>query len=195
MSPFIALADEIIQTAVGVVRRGNRAQLHALDVFPAAIYVTDPDGFISYFNPACVDFAGRKPRVGQDRWCVTWKLFTDDGEFLPHEKCPMAVAIHTRQAVRGVMAVAERPNGTRISFLPFPRPAVGDHGEMMGAVNMLVDIASYDQSMSRDLHKHLRNWQRMIAEQALAAFAIEDLRELVREMEFELARPAPRNLN
>jgi hypothetical protein len=65
----------------------------------------------------------------------------------------------------------------------------------MGAVNMLVDIASYDQSMSKNLHKHLRNWQRMIAEQALAAFAIEDLRELVREMEFELARPAPRNLN
>jgi len=62
MFPFIALADEIIATAVNVVRRGERAQLQALDAFPVALYVTDIEGFISYFNPACVGFAGREPR-------------------------------------------------------------------------------------------------------------------------------------
>jgi PAS domain-containing protein len=191
MFPIIALADEILQTAVNVIRVGDRTRLRALDVFPAAIYATDIDGFISYFNPACVDFAGRNPVMGQDRWCITWKLYTDDGEYLPHEQCPMAIAIQTRHAVRGVTAIAERPNGVRINFLPFPTPVVSDHGEILGAVNMLIDIAGFDRSMSRRLHEHLRSWQLMLVEQALAAFTIDDVRELVREIELKLERQTP----
>jgi hypothetical protein len=52
MFPFIELVDEVLQTAVNVVRRGGRAPPLALDAFPAAIHVTtDLDGFISYVNP------------------------------------------------------------------------------------------------------------------------------------------------
>ncbi len=32
-----------------------------LDAFPAALYVIDVEGFISYFNPVCIDFAGVIP--------------------------------------------------------------------------------------------------------------------------------------
>jgi PAS domain-containing protein len=61
MFPFITLADEVLQSAVSAVRRGGRAERLALDAFPAAFYVTDLDGFISYFNPACVGLAdGRR---------------------------------------------------------------------------------------------------------------------------------------
>src|SRR5271155_5005289 len=104
-----AVADAILRKVVAFVKGGDRVQLRALDTFPVAIYVTDIDGFITYFNPACVDFAGRTPTLNRDRWCVTWKLYTNSGDFLPHERCPMAVAIQTRRAVRGAAAVAERP--------------------------------------------------------------------------------------
>jgi hypothetical protein len=67
------------------------------------------------------NFAGRTPAVGRDRWCVTWKPYTDEGEFLPHDECPMAVAIKTKFAVRGVTAVAERPDGTRVNSGPIQR--------------------------------------------------------------------------
>jgi PAS domain S-box-containing protein len=150
MFPFITLADEVLQTVVSVVKRGGRAQRLAFDTFPAAIYVTDLDGFISHFNPACVGFAGRTPTIGQDRFCVTWKLYTDEGDFLPHDQCPMAVAIQTRQAVRGATVVAERPNGTRINFLPFPTPVIGDHGEMLSAVNTLIDVTSRHEGALND---------------------------------------------
>ena len=52
----------------------------------------------------------------------------------------MAVAIRERRAVRGVEAVAERPDGTRINFMPFPTPVFDDQGQLAGAVNLLLDI-------------------------------------------------------
>jgi PAS domain-containing protein len=113
-------ADRILHMATEAVRRGEDSLLSALDQLPAAIYVTDPAGFITYYNPACIDFAGRVPTVGRDRWCVTWKLYTEDGAFLPHEQCPMAVAILEKRSVRGVTAVAERPDGSRVNFMPCP---------------------------------------------------------------------------
>jgi PAS domain S-box-containing protein len=156
-----AVADEILRTALDVVRAGDRALREALDELPAAIYVTDADGFVTYFNPACIDFAGRIPEVGQDRWCVTWKLYTDDGEFLPHEECPMAVAIKTRFPVRGLTAVAERPDGTRVNFQPYPTPVLGEDGELLGAVNMLIDVT--DSRQAEFLRSQARRCRRLAA--------------------------------
>ena len=119
----------------------------ALDALPVPIYVTDPDGLVVYFNPACIDFAGRTPVVGHDRWCVTWKLFTDQGEFLPHDQCPMARAILERRKVRGMTAYAERPDGTRVKFMPYPTPLFDKDGGFKGAINMLIDVTDSRQAM------------------------------------------------
>jgi PAS domain S-box-containing protein len=126
---------------VNALRSRGPAAHEALDALPAPIYVTDADGSVTYFNEACIAFAGRRPVVGEDRWCVTWKLYTSDGEFLPHDQCPMAVALRERREVRGVEAIAERPDGTRLHFQPFPTPLFDDEGAFAGAINMLVDIS------------------------------------------------------
>ncbi|HEX8654842.1 MAG TPA: PAS domain-containing protein [Allosphingosinicella sp.] len=120
--------------------RGAGAQ-QALDAIDAPIYVTDAEGRVTFFNQACIPFAGRTPVIGEDRWCVTWRLFTDDGEFLPHDQCPMAVAVRERRPVRGVEAIAERPDGSRLHFSPFPTPIFDEQGGFAGAVNLLVDIS------------------------------------------------------
>src|ERR1700753_127561 len=75
-----AIADDVLCTVVHIVKRVGRDRVRALDNFPAALYVTDADGVITYFNPVCIDFTGRQPTVGRDRWCVTWKLYTDGGD-------------------------------------------------------------------------------------------------------------------
>jgi PAS domain-containing protein len=59
-----------------------------LDALPAAIYTTDAEGVITYFNRAAVEFSGRVPNAGKDHWCVTWRLYSTDGEPLAHEECP-----------------------------------------------------------------------------------------------------------
>ena len=117
-----------------------------LAAIPAAIYTTDAQGKITYFNEAAVEFSGRTPVLGSDEWCVTWKLFMPDGTPLPHDQCPMAVALKEGRAVRGAEAVAERPDGTRVPFIPFPTPLRDSSGRITGAINMLVDISERRQA-------------------------------------------------
>ena len=43
--------------------------------------------------------------------------------------------------MRGIEAVAERPDGKRILFIPYPTPRFDSSGELIGAINRLVDIS------------------------------------------------------
>jgi PAS domain S-box-containing protein len=119
-----------------------------LQALPAAIYTTDAQGRITFFNRSCVEFAGRTPKIG-DMWCVTWKLFLPDGTPLAHEDCPMAIALKENRPVRDMEAIAERPDGSRICFMPYPTPLRDDSGKLIGAVNMLVDITTRKQAEER----------------------------------------------
>ena len=138
--------EDVIDGALAAARRGDAELQALLDEQPMPIYVTDADGWVSYFNRACVDFAGRTPVPGEDRWCVTWRLHTEEGALLPHDDCPMAVAIRERRPVRGAVAVAERPDGTRALFTPYPTPMFDDDGGLAGAVNVLIDITDRRQA-------------------------------------------------
>jgi PAS domain S-box-containing protein len=149
----------MLQRALGAALAGGQALREALDELPAAIYVTDADGVITYFNPACIDFTGRRPEVGADRWCVTWRLHTNAGEFLPHDECPMAVAINTQRPIRGVTAVAERPDGTRVNFRPYPTPIFDKDGKFAGAVNLLEDVT--DEVRAEDFRAQARRCRRL----------------------------------
>lgn len=122
------------------LQESERRSRELLDALPSAVYTTDPDGRITYFNEAAAALAGRRPRIGIDRWCVTWKLFRPDGTQLKHEHCPMAQALMTGEELRGVEAVAERPDGSRLTFTPYPTLLRDSAGAVLGAVNVLVDI-------------------------------------------------------
>ena len=111
-----------------------------LDELPAAIYVTDALGRITYFNEAAAMLWGHRPTLGTSEWCGSWKLFWPDGRVLPHEECPMAIAIREKRAVRGMEAIAERPDGTRVPFEPYPTPLFDASGTLVGAVNLLIDV-------------------------------------------------------
>ena len=122
------------------LRQSEQAHRALLQALPAAVYTTDAEGNITFFNEAAVQFAGRRPKPGE-KWCVSWKLFSSEGEPLPHDQCPMAIALREGRPVRGVEAIAARPDGTRIPFMPFPTPMFDTDGKLVGAVNMLVDIS------------------------------------------------------
>jgi len=113
-----------------------------LDALPAAIYTTDAAGRITFFNQAAVEFSGRRPEIGSDQWCVTWRLYWPDGRRMAHDECPMARALKEDRPIRGGEAIAERPDGTRVPFRTYPTPLHDASGHLVGAVNMLVDITA-----------------------------------------------------
>jgi len=112
-----------------------------LDALPLAIYMTNAEGTLTYFNRAAADLAGREPVVGIDRWCISHKLYSADGAPLDHSECPMAMTLRDKRPVRGIELIAERPDGVRIPLLPFPTPITNAAGDFVGAVNVLMDIS------------------------------------------------------
>lgn len=133
--------EEYLETAMEALATGNVCH-SLLDRLPVPIYTTDAEGAVTYWNQACVDFAGREPKLGEDRWCVTWKIYTTQGDPLPHDQCPMAQAIRERREIRGVVAIAMRPDGSRRAFTPYPTPLYDDDGRLIGAVNMMIDVSA-----------------------------------------------------
>lgn len=113
-----------------------------IDALPMPVYTTDAQGRITHFNPASVEFAGRVPVDGEDKWCVSLKLYRANGSVLPHDESPMAVALQEDRAIfGGIEAIAERPDGTRRWFMPYPTPLHDEDGKLVGGINMLVDIS------------------------------------------------------
>jgi PAS domain S-box-containing protein len=126
------------------IRANEQNMRDILEALPAAIYTTDAEGHITSYNKACVEISGRTPQPG-DMWCVTWRLYHPDGTPLPHDECPMAVALKEDRPIRGAEAVAERPDGSRVPFIPYPTPLHDGEGQLIGAINMLVDITERKQ--------------------------------------------------
>jgi PAS domain S-box-containing protein len=110
-----------------------------LEALPLAVYLTDAEGRITYYNPAAVELWGGAPGPNA-YWCGSWKLFRPDGSPLPHDECPMALALKEKRPVRGVEAILERPDGSRVIFAPYPTPLFDDAGQLTGAINMLMDV-------------------------------------------------------
>jgi len=138
--------------AEAALRAGERRFRDVLEAMPVAVYTTDAVGRITFYNQAAVELAGRRPELGSDQWCVTWRLYNPDGSPLPHDQCPMAVALKERRAVRDIEAIAERPDGSRVRFLPFPTPLFDADGRLQGAVNVLVDLTERHQAAVESAH-------------------------------------------
>jgi PAS domain S-box-containing protein len=115
----------------------------AIEALPAAVYMADAQGRITFFNEAAAELWGCRPKLGESKFCGSWRLFWPDGTPLPHDDSPMAMALRCKRPIRGMEAVAERPDGTQITFLCYPTPLFDATGKLAGAVNMLVDISEH----------------------------------------------------
>jgi PAS domain S-box-containing protein len=150
------------------LRESERQFRDLLQALPAAIYTTDAAGRIAFYNEAAVALSGRRPKLGTDEWCVTWHLYHPDGTPMPHDQCPMAITLREDRPVRGKEAIAERPDGTRVPFLPYPTPLHDASGALIGAVNMLVDISQRKEAESQqrlllsELNHRIKNNMQML---------------------------------
>ena len=149
--------EDLLGTTLNALAAGPECRA-MLDELPVPIYTTDASGNVTYWNRACVDFAGREPKLGEDRWCISWQLYTTTGEPLRHQDCPMAQAIRHKRPVRDVIAIAERPDGSRVAFRPYPTPLFDGDGKLTGAVNLLIDVT---EEQSEALHDQAERCRRL----------------------------------
>jgi PAS domain S-box-containing protein len=154
--------------AEAALRDSERRLQDLLAAIPAAIYTTDASGTITYYNEAAVEFAGRRPIIGSDKWSVAWKLYWPDGTPLPHDQTPIALALKENRPIRGKEVIAERPDGTRVPYIPFPTPLHDANGKLVGAINMLVDVSERKQAetqqrvLMQELNHRVKNNMQML---------------------------------
>jgi two-component system CheB/CheR fusion protein len=145
---LILLAIEDVterREADSIVRTSEQRLRDLVGSLPGAVYTTDAEGRITSYNPAAAELWGRSPDLGT-AWCGSWRLYRPDGRVLPHDQCPMALALREKRLIRAAEAVAERPDGVRVPFLAYPTPLRDASGKVTGAVNMLVDISERKQA-------------------------------------------------
>jgi PAS domain S-box-containing protein len=135
-----AVGVSALTTFVTGGEASNRVFREMMEALPVAIYTTDAEGRLTYFNPAAVKLSGRVPELGTDHWCITWKIFLPDGTPLPHDQCPMAIALKGGEVASGIECIAERPDGSRFWFTPCPAVLRDTEGKITGGINLLVDI-------------------------------------------------------
>ncbi len=117
-----------------------------LEALPAAIYTTDAAGRIAFYNDAATTLWGCRPELGKTEFCGSWRLYWPDGTPMAHDECPMALTLKHNRPIRGMEVIAERPDGVRVPFIPYPSPLYDAAGVLTGAVNLLVDITERKQA-------------------------------------------------
>jgi PAS domain S-box-containing protein len=123
------------------LQKSERASRELLGALPAAIYVTDAVGRITYCNESAVGLWGLRPKLGEDRWCDLSRFYHANGAPMATEDCPTEIALKEGRIVRGREAIIERSDGTRAPIIPYPTPLRDGAGAIIGVVNMTVDIS------------------------------------------------------
>lgn len=111
-----------------------------LETMSMAVYTCDAKGFIKLYNSAAIELWGREPVSNKDLWCGSWKIFRPDGSPLPLDECPMAIVLRGGTVNDNEEIVIQRRDGTARNVIPYPRAIVNREGELIGAINMLMDI-------------------------------------------------------
>ncbi|MCA9247035.1 MAG: PAS domain S-box protein [Planctomycetales bacterium] len=144
---------------------------------PSAAYACDATGQITCCNERAVQLWGREPKLNdpEDRFCGSIRIYSSEGERIPHDRCPMVQVLETGKAQQAEVSF-EQPDGQRVAVFVSASPIFDDAGQLLGAVNEMVDISENKRSQeeTRKLSEFHETIIRTAAEGICVCFAIPD---------------------
>jgi PAS domain S-box-containing protein len=131
-----------------------------LQLLPVGVYSCDRDGLLKHYNRRAVELWARLPALNDtdERFCGSFKMYWPDGTFIPRDQVPMAEVLRTGVEIRGIEAVFERPDHSRITIELYIIPLKDTEGNVTGAINCFQDISERKRRMEA-----LRESERQLA--------------------------------
>jgi PAS domain S-box-containing protein len=148
-----------------------------LELLPAAVCICEaPSGVITHYNRRAGELWGAYPNPGEAVYCGAAKLYVD-GEFVAHEKSPMARVLKTGVPVHGLEVEMERRDGSRIMAICDIEPLRDRTGRIVRAIHIFQDIT--DRKRTENLRARERQLLQQIAAGAPLAEILQNLALLV----------------
>lgn len=122
-----------------------------LNLLPSAVYVCDASGAIVNYNHKAVELWGRIPKKGDmnERFCGSFRLYSADGNFMPHDKTPVAACLIDGLPRKDMDLILERPDYSRILVKVNIVPIKDDDGNVIGVINCFHDITDQRKTEAR----------------------------------------------
>lgn len=170
-----ASLEEAVEDRTAELRESEERYRQLIQVLPVAVYTCDAEGKITLFNAAAAALWGQTPEIGRDRWGGAYKLLTAEGKPLPLSRSPIARVLRGGKSIREVELTLVRPDGSSSQVLVFPEPIRNHSGELIGAVNVMVDISAL-KAAEAALHNSARILRKLsrAVEQSPASVIITD---------------------
>jgi len=138
---------------------------------PVATYSCDAEGHILVYNKAAAALWGREPEIEKDLWCGSLKIYNEDGDPIPLDKCPMALALKEGRIITGQEIIIAGSHGEFVNILPYSVPFLDSTGQVTGAVNVLIDITNRKRAEEKleKLNKELSDYKYALDESSIVA--------------------------
>jgi len=130
------------------LRTSERKFRDLVELIPAAVYLCDKAGNITYYNKRSVELWGREPMPGDfsQRYCGSLRAYDGDGKLVPCDQSPVANALRTGQPQYNQELIVERPDRSRITVFANVALIRNEEREVIGVINSFQDITSRKQT-------------------------------------------------
>jgi len=126
---------------------------------PSAVFVYDPDGRLTFFNPAAASLLGKISPVDEMFW-DNLNFYDPYGKALSKGDIPAAIALREQRQVKDVEIIIGAAGGIQKYVICNARPVFDSDGRMTGVVETMQDITDREiekeiRSLSEDKYKSL----------------------------------------